>query len=100
MQKKISLKKPIILIASKKLLLSQMKELGFYFDINLIKYTSNLVKKPIVAIGGGGNLNHYKELFMKTDINAVGSASIFHFTQFTPLDIKNELSSINKYVRI
>ena len=46
------------------------------------------------------NSSIYNELFSKTKINAVGSASIFHFTQYTPLDIKNELKSINIPVRI
>jgi len=52
-KKKISLKKPIILIASKKLLLSQMKELGFYFDINLInvnKLKFNLLDKKKINL--------------------------------------------------
>ncbi|MBK6381506.1 MAG: imidazole glycerol phosphate synthase subunit HisF, partial [Chitinophagaceae bacterium] len=51
-------------------------------------------------VGGGGNLDHYVELFQQTNCEAVGSASIFHFTQFTPLDIKNSLKSINKPVRL
>ena len=50
-------------------------------------------------MGGGGNLAHYNELFSKTNVQAVGSASIFHFTQYTPLDIKNELKSIKIPVR-
>jgi len=52
-KKKISLKKPIILIASKKLLLSQMKELGFYFDVNLInlnKLKFNLLDKKKINL--------------------------------------------------
>ncbi|MDA9062322.1 4-hydroxythreonine-4-phosphate dehydrogenase PdxA [Candidatus Pelagibacter sp.] len=35
-KKKINIKKPIVLIASKKLLLLQMKKLGFDFEVNLI----------------------------------------------------------------
>ena len=35
-KKKISLKKPIILISSKKLVLQQMKKLGFKFELNII----------------------------------------------------------------
>ena len=35
-KKKINLKRPIILIASKKLILLQMKKLGFNFKINTI----------------------------------------------------------------
>lgn len=69
------------------------------FDINLIKQIDQLTSLPLVAVGGGGNMEHYKNLFEQTTIEAVGSASIFHFTQFTPNDIKRQLSSINKPVR-
>lgn len=70
------------------------------FDTDLINRVEKMTNIPIVAVGGGGNLEHYKELFSKTNIQAVGSASLFHFTQFTPLDIKNELKSIDVPVRI
>lgn len=70
------------------------------FDTNLYNIASLIAKVPIVYVGGGGNLEHYEELFTKTTCNAVGSASIFHFTQYTPLDIKNRLKSIGKPVRI
>ncbi|HTN20538.1 MAG TPA: imidazole glycerol phosphate synthase cyclase subunit [Pelobium sp.] len=70
------------------------------FDIDMINYVKSLTNIPVIAAGGGGNMDHYKELFTKTKVKAVGSASIFHFTQFTPLDIKNELIKINIPVRI
>ena len=70
------------------------------FDINLYNIASLIANVPIVYVGGGGNLDHYEELFTKTNCNAVGSASIFHFTQYTPLDIKNRLYKIGKPVRI
>ncbi len=70
------------------------------FDSNLINEALSLTNLPIIAAGGGGNMDHYKELFEKTSLEAVGSASIFHFTQFTPLDIKQQLQNIGKPVRI
>jgi cyclase len=70
------------------------------FDIDLYNIASSFSNVPIVYVGGGGNLNHYEDLFSNTNCNAVGSASIFHFTQYTPLDIKNRLKSIGKPVRI
>jgi cyclase len=70
------------------------------FDTELINRVEKMTNIPIIAAGGGGNMEHYNELFSKTNIQAVGSASIFHFTQYTPLDIKNELKSINIPVRI
>ena len=47
-KKKINLKSPVILIASKKLIMLQMKKLGFNFKINLInenKIDFNLLDK-------------------------------------------------------
>lgn len=70
------------------------------FDIALINQVEKLTNIPIIATGGGGNMEHYKALFTQTNVQAVGSASIFHFTQFTPLDIKNQLLEINIPVRI
>ena len=37
--------RPIILIASKKLLIEQMKKLGFYFKVNIINENNLIVKK-------------------------------------------------------
>ena len=70
------------------------------FDIALINEVEKLTNIPMIAVGGGGNMEHYKTLFTETNVQAVGSASIFHFTQFTPLDIKKQLSEINIPVRI
>jgi len=70
------------------------------FDTELINCVEKMTNIPIIATGGGANMEHYNELFSKTNIQAVGSASIFHFTQYTPQDIKNELKSINIPVRI
>jgi cyclase len=70
------------------------------FDIELYNLANQISIVPIIYVGGGGNLDHYEELFCKTKCNAVGSASIFHFTQYTPLDIKNRLKQIGKPVRI
>lgn len=70
------------------------------FDHLLLNEAAQVCKVPIVYIGGGGDLHHYKELFSNTDCNAVASSSIFHFTQFTPLDIKTQLRGMGKPVRI
>jgi imidazole glycerol-phosphate synthase subunit HisF len=70
------------------------------FDIELVREVEKLTTLPIIAVGGAGNMEHFKELFTATKIEAVGSASIFHFTQYTPLDIKKELAAIGKPVRL
>lgn len=70
------------------------------FDTTLINQVESMTNIPIIAVGGGGQMEHYTTLFTETNVKAVGSASIFHFTQFTPLDIKNELRKIDIPVRI
>ena len=70
------------------------------FDIELVDYFMSVTKIPVIAVGGGGEMIHYSELFTKTKVEAVGSASIFHFTQFTPMDIKKELLAHKIPVRI
>lgn len=70
------------------------------FNIELYQKISNITHLPIVMAGGGGKLEHYATLFSETNCEAVASASIFHFTQHTPLDIKNTLKEIGKPVRL
>ncbi len=70
------------------------------FDIALVNKVEKIISVPIVVAGGAGNLNHFKELFSKSHIEAVAAASIFHFTQYTPRDIKLAIASVGKPVRI
>jgi len=50
--------------------------------------------------GGGGEPEHFKQLFSQTNIEAVGAASIFHFTQYTPRDLKLAIQSVGRPVRL
>jgi cyclase len=70
------------------------------FDSILYNIARGVSKLPIVYVGGGGKLDHYNQLFTETDCSAIGSASLFHFTQYTPLDIKNTLYKLGKPVRL
>jgi len=70
------------------------------FDVDLFNQVQSGTRLPIVLVGGGGTLEHYDDLFSNSPCEAVGSASIFHFTQFTPKDIKLRLKSLGKPVRL
>lgn len=70
------------------------------FDVELVQKVEKIVKVPIVVVGGGGEPEHFKTLFSQTKIEAVGAASIFHFTRYTPRDIKLALQSVGRPVRI
>jgi imidazole glycerol-phosphate synthase subunit HisF len=70
------------------------------FDIELVSKVEKIVNVPIVVSGGAGKPEHIKELFSKTSIQAVAAASIFHFTRYTPRDLKLAIKSVGKPVRI
>lgn len=69
------------------------------FDIQLVQLVEQLIKVPIVATGGAGEPKHVMDLFSKTNIEAVGAASIFYFNRYTPYDLKKAIASVGKPVR-
>lgn len=62
---------------------------GFALDI-----TGQLAKTlpvPVIASGGGGNLQHFKEVFEMAEADAALAASIFHFKEIAIPDLKRYL---------
>ena len=53
------------------------KMLGY--DLNLIHSVSDAVSVPVVAMGGAGNLNHFKEAIEVGNASAVSAGSLFVF---------------------
>jgi cyclase len=47
------------------------------YDIELLKEIKSNVKVPIIALGGAGNLNHIKEVFENSKVDAVACGSMF-----------------------
>lgn len=70
------------------------------FDIDLVQLVEKLVHVPIVVTGGGGKPEHFKELFSQTSVEAVGAASIFYFTRYTPHDLKIAIAATGRPVRV
>lgn len=70
------------------------------FDIDLIAEVDALTTCPLIAVGGAGKPEHFAELAQKTSIEAMGASSIYHFTQYTPNDVKIALHEIGKPVRL
>lgn len=60
------------------------------FDIELLKLFQGQLKIPIILNGGMGKPEHAIEA-IQNGADAIAAAYIFHFTQFTPDMIKNEL---------
>jgi cyclase len=69
------------------------------YDIELIQSVVDVVSIPVIASGGAGNFQHMKEAFCY-GVSAVAAASIFHFTEMTPLEAKRFLRDSGINVRI
>ena len=61
------------------------------YDIDLIRQVTDKVRIPVIASGGAGTYEHIYEALAKGKASAVAAASIFQFTQQTPLEIKKYL---------
>lgn len=51
------------------------------FDIALHQHIEKAVNIPIIASGGAGSMEHFKEVFQKTKSTGALAASIFHFRE-------------------
>lgn len=61
------------------------------FDLELLKKVNKLVRIPVIASGGAGNIQHCVDAVLKADADAVLAASIFHFREVEIKDLKNEM---------
>jgi len=64
-------------------------EMGY--DIELTRRVSSVVKIPVIASGGAGNLNQVYEVIKYGKADAVLLASVLHFKKFTIKGIKKFL---------
>ena len=48
------------------------------FDIELINHIREAVSIPVIASSGAGKVDHFSEVFEKTDVEAALAAGIFH----------------------
>jgi cyclase len=69
------------------------------YDLELIRQITKRVKIPVIASGGAGCLEDFFEAIQKGKASAVAAASLFHFTETTPLDVKRHLSERGVFVR-
>ena len=52
---------------------------------------ADMLKIPVIASGGAGNMDHFVDVFTKGKADAGLAASIFHYKQITIPDLKNYL---------
>lgn len=72
---------------------------GQGFDVELINLVENTVSLPIIACGGAGQYSHFKEVFEKTDVDAVAAANFFQYKDQSIYYTKKFLVENNVNVR-
>jgi cyclase len=70
------------------------------YDLDLIAAVSAAVSVPVIASGGAGNYEHLAQAIERGQATAVAAASIFHFTEQTPLEAKRYLRARGINVRL
>jgi len=84
------------------ILLTSMKADGTKggFSTDITKTLSENLNIPVIASGGAGSMEHFREVFDKTGCSAALAASIFHFGEISIPELKAYLLKNNISVRI
>jgi len=69
------------------------------YDIALLRAVRDVVRVPIVASGGAGNVQHMADAVTQGHADAVLAASIFHFGEATIADARRALAAAGAPVR-
>jgi cyclase len=70
------------------------------FAIDITRKLSQLLPVPVIASGGGGNMQHFKDVFEEGKADAALAASIFHFKEIAIPELKRYLQKQNITVRM
>lgn len=70
------------------------------FANQLTSAVSNLVNIPVIASGGGGELNHFEDVFKKGRADAALAASIFHYQEIGIMELKEYLQARKIPIRV
>ena len=69
------------------------------FAKSITKTLAENLPVPVIASGGGGTLQHFKEVFTEANADAALAASIFHFEEISIPRLKDYLSKNNIAIR-
>lgn len=70
------------------------------FSLDITSEVSRGVNIPVIASGGAGTMDHFREVFFNTGCSAALAASIFHFREIDIRDLKRYLKNENIAVRL
>jgi imidazole glycerol-phosphate synthase subunit HisF len=100
--KTIDWAKQAVALGAGEILLTSMNndgtKAGFAVDITLL--LSAELPVPVIASGGAGTMEHFKEIFTEGNADAALAASIFHYKEISIPELKGYLSKEKIAVRI
>lgn len=70
------------------------------YDIALTRAIADAVRIPVIASGGAGKLEHFKDAVLSANADAVLVASLFHYGTYTVGDVKEFFQRENIPVRL
>ena len=70
------------------------------FRSELTRIVSEKVSIPVIASGGAGSLEHFRDVFVEGKADAALAASLFHFKKLEIRDVKKYLHEQGISVRI
>jgi imidazole glycerol-phosphate synthase subunit HisF len=70
------------------------------YDIELCRTVASAVSIPVIASGGAGTMEHFYEVFTKTNVDAALAASLFHFKEVSIPELKAYLKNKGVHVRL
>ena len=69
------------------------------FSIEITRDVTRALNIPVIASGGAGSKEHFREVFIKTGCSAALAASVFHFGEISIPELKSFLLKNNINVR-
>lgn len=69
------------------------------FAVDALDQLSKTVNVPIIASGGCGSMEHFKDVFEKSNVDAALAASVFHFGELAIPELKTYLKNNSIDVR-
>jgi cyclase len=70
------------------------------YDLAVTKAITDIVRIPVIASGGAGRMEHFKDVIQKAGADAVLVASLFHYGEMTVRDVKEYFRHENIPVRM
>lgn len=69
------------------------------FSLDITRMVCDSINIPVIASGGAGNPDHFREVFSETGCSAALAASVFHYEEITIPELKSYLINNNIPVR-